>query len=605
LAALLPLAAIVSSLVLPAPAQATFHLISVREVYAGGAGNDSYVVLQAYSSGQNFVSGHTVTAHDSAGAQVGGFTFSGSVANGQNQMTILVADTAYAVSFPGGPSPDGTDASLNLDPAGGAVCWSGLDCVSWGSFGGALPSPAGTPASPTGVTAGKALQRSIDPGCPTLLEAGDDTNDSATDFSEQTPNPRSNTSPIVETACTAPTAAIDTKPPNPTNSTSASFTYHSTPPGAEFECRLDAEAFASCEAAGKTYAGPLSEGSHTFQVRARDVNGTGTPASYAWAVDTTAPVVTIDSHPEDPSPGASAPFAFHASETGATFECSLAMGANPDSFSACSSGKTYTSLEDGGYTFKVRATDSAENQGPPTAFGWTVDNSLLDTTPPQTTIVSKPPNPSGSSTAFFAYASNEPGSSFECTLDGAAFAACPALGMSYTGLAGGTHTFQVRARDESGNLDPTPAGYTFDVVFAVAPPAPPSPAPSSPPPAAPQPGTAFAAGLAQARGASALLRMGCRGQEGARCSGALRLLARAGRARSSRRAARGLTIGRGTYSLPAGSRRRLVRARLTRRGRRLVARAGRRGLRVRLAGSGLKQRALRLRAAGGKRRAKR
>ena len=37
------------------------------------------------------------------------------------------------------------------------------------------------------------------------------------------------------------------------------------------------------------------------------------------------------------------------------------------------------------------------------------------------------------------------------------------MGISYSGLANGSHAFQVRAIDPSNNIDPTPAGYTFDV----------------------------------------------------------------------------------------------------------------------------------------------
>jgi len=95
--------------------------------------------------------------------------------------------------------------------------------------------------------------------------------------------------------------------------------------------------------------------------------------------------------------------------------------------------------------------------------------------PPQTTITAHPSDPSSSQDATFAYASNEAGSSFECSLDGASFAPCPATGISYSGLASGSHSFQVRAIDSSANVDPTPAGFSFQVVLAPVQLAPPPP----------------------------------------------------------------------------------------------------------------------------------
>ncbi len=398
------LAALTAALVWAPAAQATFHLISVREVYPGSTAHpdSGYVELQMYASGQGFVGGHALTVYDASGTASGAFTFGSSVPNAANQQTILIGDSGVLSAF--GVAPDLIASGIGVSATGGAVCWAGsIDCVSWGSFSGSTPSASGSPADLSGIPDGKALRRTIEPGCATLLEASDDSNDSATDFVDASPNPRNNSSPIAEAAC----------------------------------------------------------------------------------IDTTAPTTTIDSHPDDPSPGASASFTYHASEFGASFECSLAAGSAADSFSACpSSGKTYTGLADGAYTFKVRATDPAANQGPAAAYEWEVDNSSADTTAPQTTILSRPPDPSESSTASFTYESNEPGSSFECKLDGAAFAACAASGIAYTGLANGPHTFLVRAVDPSANVDPTPAGYSFDVEAPPSSPLPPpvahAPAPTAP-----------------------------------------------------------------------------------------------------------------------------
>lgn len=468
------LGALAAVLVWAPTAQATFHLISIREVYPGSIAHPTsgYVELQMYAAGQELVGGHAVTVYNAAGTATGTFTFPANVANGANQQTILVGDGGVLGTF--GVAPDLTVSGIGIAAAGGAVCWSGsIDCASWGSFGGSTPSAGGSPADPSGIPDGKALRRTIEPGCSTLLEGGDDSNDSAADFADATPDPRNNSSPIVETACTGPTTTIDSKPADPTNATGAAFTYHSTPSGASFECKLDAAPFAPCAASGIEYAGPLAEGTHKFQVRGKDMSeNLGAAAGYSWRVDTTPPTATIDSHPADPANGASSSFTYHASESGSSFECSLTAAGSPDSFSACpATGKTYLGLADGTYAFKVRATDPAGNLGAPAAFEWTVDNSLADTTPPETTILSKPPDPSDSSTAAFTYESNEPGSSFECELDGAGFAGCPTTGIVYTGLANGSHSFQVRAIDPSANVDPTPAGYSFEVQATTPPPA--------------------------------------------------------------------------------------------------------------------------------------
>lgn len=480
----LPLVA-ATMLLAACPAQASFHLIKVREVFPGTIAHPSsdYVELQMYAAGQHLVQFGELEVLSSTGTVTSKFTPSSSVANSANQSTVLIANTEYSGQFPA-VAPDFTDEGLDLDPAGGAVCWPQTnppfdDCASWGNFTGqeSLPSPGDSaPATPAGIPDGKALLRSIAPGCATFLENADDSNDSSVDFSPQSPNPRDNATPPTEKECPAlPNTAIVTKPANPTKSTAASFTYSATPSaGAEFECRLDAASFSTCPTSGIAYAGPLAEGSHSFEVRA--VNSAGadpTPATYTWTVDTTPPKAEIKTHPEDPSAGNSAAFTYSSTENGSTFQCSLEPAGETAAFTSCAStGKTYPDAQhpapfaDGEWTFEVRATDKAGNQGSPSEFTWTVENLLADETPPETTIVSRPPDPSDSSTASFTYESNEPGSSFECKLDEGAFTACPIAGIAYTGLGNGPHAFQVRAIDPGSNVDPTPAGYSFEVVLA-------------------------------------------------------------------------------------------------------------------------------------------
>ena len=84
-----------------------------------------------------------------------------------------------------------------------------------------------------------------------------------------------------------------------------------------------------------------------------------------------------------------------------------------------------------------------------------------DTTAPDTTIDASPSDPSSGAVAVFDFSSSEPGSTFECKLDGGTFAFCGAGGKAYSGLADGSHTFQVRATDAASNTDLTPATFTW------------------------------------------------------------------------------------------------------------------------------------------------
>jgi hypothetical protein len=121
------------------------------------------------------------------------------------------------------------------------------------------------------------------------------------------------------------------------------------------------------------------------------------------------------------------------------------------------------------YEFSVSFPDAgigAENafQGSAVSvqFNWTAVNNDADTDPPETTITAGPATLSASPDATFAFTSDESGSTFECSLDGSAFATCSSP-ATYTGLGDGAHTFDVRATDSSANTDATPAGAAWTI----------------------------------------------------------------------------------------------------------------------------------------------
>ncbi len=248
-------------------------------------------------------------------------------------------------------------------------------------------------------------------------------------------------------AFAAPDTIIDSGPNGTVASTSATFTFHSTETGSTFQCALDGAGFGACPAG---YTG-LAQGSHVFQVRATSASGTDpSPASRTWTVDTVAPNTSIDTGPNGTVASTSASFAFSSNEGGVTFQCAL-DGAG---FGACPAG--YTGLAQGSHTLQVRAVDAGGNtDSSPASRTWTVD-----TVAPNTSIDTGPNGTVASTSATFAFSSNEGGVTFQCALDGAGFGACPA---GYTGLAQGSHTLQVRAVDAGGNTDSSPASRTWTV----------------------------------------------------------------------------------------------------------------------------------------------
>jgi Ca2+-binding RTX toxin-like protein len=192
-------------------ATANYHLNLIREVHqgTGGTGTGDYVELQAIADGENLVAGKNIVTYDGGGNAFSTFTFPSNVANGQSQRSILVANDASVLGAdfiaPGG---------LNVINTGGTVCFTdssvtvGIDCVAYGGGPGTTyvtppPSPYGAPLTLPGFTLGdgQSIERTIARGCPTALDAADDTNNSAADFTIAPPSPRNNAATPTETVC--------------------------------------------------------------------------------------------------------------------------------------------------------------------------------------------------------------------------------------------------------------------------------------------------------------------------------------------------------------------------------------------------------------------
>ncbi len=232
---------------------------------------------------------------------------------------------------------------------------------------------------------------------------------------------------------------------------------------AYFECQLDSGGYTQCSSP-ITYTGLLSGSTHTFYVRAKDTAGNvdSSPATMSWTVDLTGPT------------GGNPAVSINA---GATYANSTAVTL------------TLSATDSSGISYVLVSNDATSWYwntwtGSPMSLSWSLtpgdgtkvvyvqfrdalgnmsstytDSIILDSVAPQTTISSAPSSPTTSRTVYFYFYASE-ASTFECNTNGGSWSACssPAVfSLTYDG----TNTFYVRAKDLSGQYDPTPASYTW------------------------------------------------------------------------------------------------------------------------------------------------
>lgn len=188
----------------------------------------------------------------------------------------------------------------------------------------------------------------------------------------------------------------------------------------------------------------LSEGTHSFQVRATDQAGnTSGLVTVDWVMDFTSPQIAW---------GVMAPSAAsYINSRGFSAEVvqveagALACFVNGVSL-AGASPVSLSSLAEGAYTVTAQQTDAAGNVGNLLSHSFSVDV----TAPVASVTAAVYPGPSSQTTNTFSFSANE-AASFQCSLDGAGFSACSSP-LSVSGLADGTHVFQVIATDLAGNV---------------------------------------------------------------------------------------------------------------------------------------------------------
>jgi uncharacterized repeat protein (TIGR01451 family) len=225
----------------------------------------------------------------------------------------------------------------------------------------------------------------------------------------------------------------------------------------------------SCSA--PTGSTPLSEGPHTVTAVATSSDGTSAPATNTFTVDSVKPTAPVITKPI-------------ANETLTTQRPTFEGTAEPNSLVtvsvdgrvigriiADSSGNWWlpspTALAEGPHTVGATAQDAAGNLSDATSVPFKIVADPPDTQIESATISNR--------TATFALlgitatSSSSPIHSFDCSLNGATFlsrcatATAKRSTYAYSDLPDGRYVFRVRARNNIGSVDLTPASHTFTI----------------------------------------------------------------------------------------------------------------------------------------------
>ncbi|MCL4830278.1 MAG: tandem-95 repeat protein [Caldilinea sp.] len=228
----------------------------------------------------------------------------------------------------------------------------------------------------------------------------------------------------------------------------------------------------------RTVAVAAGVGAHTLTVRATDWAGATQMDVHpvTFAVDAQPPAVTVDTGDltqADAWQVGSGVLRFRgaASDDVGLAAVQIAVDAQPFMNAVFGGGQWRAALptvdpEGRQLAVRVRAIDFA---GQVTQVNVMVNTNLSAPDAPDTTITGVPSDPSADNEAIFTFTGIPGGREivgFECQLDGGVFEPCFSP-WRYDGLSKGAHHFRVRAIDAAGNVDLTPASYSWTVNASV------------------------------------------------------------------------------------------------------------------------------------------
>jgi hypothetical protein len=279
---------------------------------------------------------------------------------------------------------------------------------------------------------------------------------------------------------TRPEIRIVSGPPQVSQERTATFEFASSSDLHHYECDRG-QGFTSCPS--PLVIPNLPDGSYVLSVRAVDRAGneSSAPASRSWIVDNQPPAVAIQVPENEGRVNVRRPVFSGTAEPLATVQVFIKDPQGVESLAGQTTAQDGTwnltstvIVSNGSYSAKAMATDLAGNTGPSAQITF-----IVDTDPPDTEIVKGPPNPDNRRRAEFTVQSPENVSKYVCSLDESEPFDCKAddctedgpiqscftvnLATVGTRPLEGQHTLEVSAKDDSGNIDPEPASYTWEV----------------------------------------------------------------------------------------------------------------------------------------------
>ncbi len=260
-------------------------------------------------------------------------------------------------------------------------------------------------------------------------------------------------------ATVPPDTQITSHPDLVSGLTDARFEFMADQAGSSFLCRLDSVGTTGTEepcVSPKSYPN-LQSGTYSFIVKAKNLRGLidPSPAQWAWSIDTAViDTILLSQGLPQSTTDSSLLIRFGSNRSNATYDCSLDGTSIPD----CTSPLPVNFLI-GHHQLLIAAIVGNQRDASPLDIRW--ERVKGDpTAAPETTLLTRPENPSGNAVAF-TFSADQPTATFYCSLDAAAATECVS-GISYTELTDGPHSFEVYA-ELNGRYDRTSEHYDWVV----------------------------------------------------------------------------------------------------------------------------------------------